>query len=361
MGDCYRRGTEGFKSDVKPNAHFTKNADDFTKATVNQMSSSQYEDLVNKMDKANTSDCVANMSDITSLASQTGQRLYNGKVLGIGKEKKGLYTLENPIKTTMHAMVAENKDGNTRLWHLRLGHASTSVLQHIQSLKHLSDRTVQHNWRSPYEVLHQKILEVSHLRVFGCLCYATRFPKGDKFAPRARKSVFLRGHFPFQTQALPAESDMFEMNNSDLIPTSVNKHIEPVILDTPDTSSDHDTEFSIENNIENVAVPDGTDEANEVDPLPETLLVNPLKTRPSRHTKPPGWLDDYVTNSKPSASCTYPISNYLHYSHLSTPYQAYLGIFSQLIEPTSFREVSTDDRWVKAMSDEIATLESNHT
>jgi len=45
--------------------------------------------------------------------------------------------------------------------------------------------------RSPYEVLHQKIPKLSHLRVFGCLCYATRLPKGDKFAPRARKSVFL--------------------------------------------------------------------------------------------------------------------------------------------------------------------------
>lgn len=67
------RGTEGFKSDVKPNAHFTMNVDDFTKATENHMSSCQYEDLVNRMDKASTSDCVANMSGIASLDSQTGQ------------------------------------------------------------------------------------------------------------------------------------------------------------------------------------------------------------------------------------------------------------------------------------------------
>ncbi|KAG5600193.1 hypothetical protein H5410_031563 [Solanum commersonii] len=75
-GFTERRGTEGFKSDVKPNAHFTKNANDFTKATENQMSSSQYEDLVNKMDKANISDCVANMPGIASLDSQTGQMEY---------------------------------------------------------------------------------------------------------------------------------------------------------------------------------------------------------------------------------------------------------------------------------------------
>lgn len=46
--------------------------------------------------------------------------------------------------------------------------------------------------RSPYEMLHQKTPGIDHLRVFGCLCYATtRLPRGDEFAPRARKSVFL--------------------------------------------------------------------------------------------------------------------------------------------------------------------------
>ncbi|KAG5589197.1 hypothetical protein H5410_039711 [Solanum commersonii] len=34
-GFIERRGSEGFKYDVKPNAHFTKNADDFTKAIEN--------------------------------------------------------------------------------------------------------------------------------------------------------------------------------------------------------------------------------------------------------------------------------------------------------------------------------------
>ncbi|KAL2228047.1 UNVERIFIED_CONTAM: Retrovirus-related Pol polyprotein from transposon TNT 1-94 [Sesamum indicum] len=47
-------------------------------------------------------------------------------------------------------------------------------------------------WKSPYEVLHNKTPDFSHLKVFGCLCFATNvFPHKGKFEPRAMKCVFL--------------------------------------------------------------------------------------------------------------------------------------------------------------------------
>ncbi|XP_019233997.1 PREDICTED: uncharacterized protein LOC109214527 [Nicotiana attenuata] len=45
--------------------------------------------------------------------------------------------------------------------------------------------------RTPYELLYGKEPKVDHLRVFGCQCHTTTLPKGDKFAPRARKAVFI--------------------------------------------------------------------------------------------------------------------------------------------------------------------------
>lgn len=45
--------------------------------------------------------------------------------------------------------------------------------------------------RSPYELLHKKSVVLDHLKVFGCLCFAIMLPRGDKFALRARKAVFL--------------------------------------------------------------------------------------------------------------------------------------------------------------------------
>lgn len=45
--------------------------------------------------------------------------------------------------------------------------------------------------KTPFEMLHNKSPSLSHLKVFGCLCYATNLVKEDKFAPWARASVFL--------------------------------------------------------------------------------------------------------------------------------------------------------------------------
>ncbi|XP_027338026.1 uncharacterized protein LOC113851952 [Abrus precatorius] len=46
--------------------------------------------------------------------------------------------------------------------------------------------------KTPYEILHSKSPSLDHLRVFGCLCYVhNQNHKGDKFASRSRKCVFM--------------------------------------------------------------------------------------------------------------------------------------------------------------------------
>jgi len=88
------KAAEGFRPDFKPNAHFTRNVDDFNdrgkqvegahftrnaddfydrgKQAEGHMTPPQYQDLVNRMDRAGTSDCVANMSGMASLNSKPG-------------------------------------------------------------------------------------------------------------------------------------------------------------------------------------------------------------------------------------------------------------------------------------------------
>lgn len=41
--------------------------------------------------------------------------------------------------------------------------------------------------KSPYEVLYNKQPSLSHLRVKGCLCFATNLVKGDKICTQGKK------------------------------------------------------------------------------------------------------------------------------------------------------------------------------
>ena len=63
------------------------------------------------------------------------------------------------------------------------------VLTAVHIINRLSSPLLQH--KNPYELLFGKV-PYSHLRVFGCLCFATAIdPKSSKFSPRARKCVFI--------------------------------------------------------------------------------------------------------------------------------------------------------------------------
>ena len=46
-------------------------------------------------------------------------------------------------------------------------------------------------YKSAYEILYNKPPTYKHLRVFGCLCYATNLQPLTKFSPRTRKCIFV--------------------------------------------------------------------------------------------------------------------------------------------------------------------------
>lgn len=45
--------------------------------------------------------------------------------------------------------------------------------------------------KSPYEVFHKQVPKLHYLRVFRCLCYATKPVTTDKFSPKEIPSVFM--------------------------------------------------------------------------------------------------------------------------------------------------------------------------
>lgn len=78
------------------------------------------------------------------------------------------------------------------------------------------------------------------------------------------------------------------------------------------------------------------------DPCPVSTVSSlqvtlPVPSRRSTRTsKPPLWLQDFVTQPKRN-TCSYTLADQLTYSHLSQPYQHVLQAYSALYEPMSFQ------------------------
>lgn len=95
-------------------------------------------------------------------------------------------------------------------------------------------------------------------------------------------------------------------------------------------------------------------------PSNSPLTSLPLK-RPSRATKPPICLSDYVHSLPSTKSSPHSIHHVIQYSHLSPAYQGFISKFSNCIKPTFYGEAILDDKWVQAMKHKIDALVLNKT
>ncbi|XP_071699595.1 uncharacterized protein [Rutidosis leptorrhynchoides] len=79
-------------------------------------------------------------------------------------------------------------------WHNILGHPADPVLQVLKhKLRYGNEGTPASvlGGKSPYEIVYGRKLNLNHLRVFGCLCFAKVLNNTDKFASRSEKCVFM--------------------------------------------------------------------------------------------------------------------------------------------------------------------------
>ncbi|XP_075074535.1 uncharacterized protein LOC142162124 [Nicotiana tabacum] len=308
--------------------------------------------------------------------------LSNGKVRGIGREKDGHYLLvpkaylkdgNNTPPIVKRLSVQKTKD-DIFLWHKRLGHASRGSLKELLGYKledcksvidscdknGVAERKYKYllevvrafkfqghirmefwghcfldatyvinrlpsqalDGKSPYELFFSRKSSISHLKTLGCLCFASALSRIDKFASKATRKQ-INPYFPNTTD------DDFGF--------------EGAYIDVPIAAT------------EQLYVAD----ENADDIIPETY-PNSLR-RSHRESKEPIWLKDYVTIRKLVNIVLYPIHNYVSYDNLSLSYQAYLGVFSSVVEPIIFQEDSKDARWVEAMNTESQALKDNKT
>lgn len=249
----------------------------------------------------------------------------------------------------------------------------------------------------PCELLHGKKMSIQHLRVIGCLCFATTTARGDKFGERARAAILMgfsetqKGYLLFDiihktlfvSRDVSFREHVFPfLDVHNYVPDTHrgtcqfedlqledNSHSNPV-REVPDEADS--TEHPLDNASSSVGI--DVEESNIPQDAPAcgddienegAHTVNPaspvVHTRKSvRTVKQPLWMQDYVSN-KPKTSAAYPLSNYLSYDAISDSYKGFLAKFSTLVEPATFKEAAKDPRWMDAMQKEIQALEANKT
>ena len=240
---------------------------------------------------------------------------------------------------------------------------------------------------SPSQLLHNVKPDITYLRVFGSLCYASTLQAHrTKFQPRARKCVLLgfktgvKGYllldfnsreiflsrnvvfyeniFPFLTSDKHSPIDTQNLNSLDFV-TKIISSPSPLFSEATDQPSLPPTSPPS-------IVPDPVSFSSQpVSVEPATATPQRKSTRP---THKPSYLQDYHCNMLSTSSATqsstgtlYPISSYLSYDALSSLHKSYVLNLSQVSEPKTYNQAIKHDCWRNAMDQEIAALENTKT
>ncbi|XP_070006698.1 uncharacterized protein [Nicotiana sylvestris] len=239
-----------------------------------------------------------------------GWDLFNGQVKEIGRKKHGLYVLqEKQVKAScQYPKQQVNNNTNTGSMN-KTSHVYMSVISDSSSLWHKRFPSRVIYFKSPFEMFYFHAPSPSHLKVFGWLCYVVVPKCMDKFTSKAIPAVLVgysstQKGYKLYSLLLVSRNVVFK---EDIFPF---KHLKSA----------------------------------DVSPLLEPSNSMELR-RSSRISKPPAWLQDYVT--KPMGnSYAYLISSYVTYSHLKQPYQHMLALHLAVFEPKTFRESVSDPKWV---------------
>ena len=270
---------------------------------------------------------------------------------------------------------------------------------------HLINRTpsILLKTKSPYEILFGKVPSYDVIRVFGCLCYAhNQRHKGDKFASRSRKCIFVG--YPFgkkgwklydlETHEYFVSRDVkfFEKEFPLAInqPRNVVTHVlansedgawsEDEGVDESDMCIDDGPEVAstLEGGsgaaLEPVQQPSHEDDREENTVEEQGVQVDDELGRGKWAKTPSTRYRDFVTHtirklspsensSAPSSSSgtPYPITYFVNCKRFSARHRNFLAAVTAGHEPKNFKEAMKDSGWRDAMSREIRALEDNET
>ena len=244
--------------------------------------------------------------------------------------------------------------------------------------------------KTPFELLFHKHHEYNHLKVFGCLCFASTIAHTrNKFSPRARRCIFLgypcniKGYklYDLDTHAIFVSRDVVFHESVFRYVSSSNDSIYFNSLPLPCVSlvpplhddlllSRPNTPTLTPHSIIQVHHTIDDDFLDEVPEAPLDPIADPIPLRRStRSVKRPSYLQEFHCNqvasvqpfSSSQSGTSHPLSSHVSYHHLSPSYKTFCRAISSLVEPQFYYQAVSDPQWQAAMATEIAALEANTT
>ncbi|CAL9022379.1 unnamed protein product [Prunus brigantina] len=255
---------------------------------------------------------------------------------------------------------------------------SQGVLTAAYLINRLPSRVL--DFKSPYEVMKGKKINLSHLRVFGCTCFVhIQSSHRDKLDPRAVKCIFMgysssqKGYkcYNHNSKKLIVTRDVkFDETTSFYSKSPESSSQGEHFLDLfplPNPATNNDVVSPMSTNIDmpltetESVVPSAADQDSEVTQHEdqsniEAAAPTALRRYPTRDRRPPTRLQDYVTYT-----ARHPITNFIAYHKVSPSHAVFLSAISSNHEPQSFQEANLQEVWRIAMKEELQALDDNHT
>ncbi|XP_072077825.1 uncharacterized protein [Arachis hypogaea] len=298
-------------------------------------------------------------------------------------------------------------------WHYAVQHS-------VHLINRLPSTYLQH--KTPYEALFNAKPDLTSLKVFGCLVFATTLSAGRrKLDPRARKCIFLgyqsgtkgsilfdlktkelfisrntefyEHHFPFKqvTSDLPSmhqhsldlsNSDPFAFYYDNFTYNTVASHHDTPAPPTMSIASDSSissaspvaSSHDIITSASSLALEPASAQASldhtstNIEPPPDV----PIFRRSERERKQSSYLKDFYcfhisSHRDPMnalqlpSTCKYPLSHHLSYALFSPKHQAFTFSLINNPDPKYYSEAVLHDCWRKTIEAELTALEQNKT
>ncbi|GJW71743.1 ribonuclease H-like domain-containing protein [Tanacetum coccineum] len=235
--------------------------------------------------------------------------------------------------------------------------------------------------KSPFELVFSRNPSLNHLRVFGCLCFATILNNSDKFSSRSEKCVLVGfpglkrtddnsapthennqglNHINFFNEfdmVSPGVSYDDSTNTSSQGDGSNRLHSDSSTLDHREDFGDLLGSNGSVNEDEMAATPDEQNsESEDIDvavpsPFGAENIHQPLR-RSERTTVLPVRYNDFVMTSK----LKYGLEKFVGYAKLKPENFCFTTELNKSKEPKTFWEASSSQHWVDAMNKEMDAL-----